>query len=123
MNNDSYLVASHETSNTNHQTLKIRALNDALRRSGNGGKVLITHGIAAQEPTFAKAVLEAVQKFDNFSDGSDIWAEHDFASLVVMHQRVLWKIYYDRAGLHHSADPSSRTVTLRVLTIMLAEEY
>lgn len=121
---DACLVGPQQVLNPQSQTQIIRALNDILRTTGNGGKVLITHGIAHQKPEFAKAALEAVRNFNSFSDDNDPWAEHDFGSLLVMHQRVLWKIdYYDRAGVAHSPDPSSNKVTLRVLTIMLADEY
>ena len=124
MNNDSCFVGRNETPATKHLTLKIRTLNDTLRKTGNGGKVLITNGVLALGTDFAGAALKAVQAFDSFSDANDPWGEHDFGSCVVLHQRILWKIdYYDRKAELHSPDPSCNKVTLRVLTIMLAEEY
>lgn len=123
-NEDSCLIDAQHVPKPEVQIKQIRVLNDRLRKTGNGGKVLITNGITTQTPEFARAVLEAVRDFDSFSDANDPWAEHDFGSLMVMQQRILWKIdYYDRAGMKHSPDPSLSKLTLRVLTIMLAEEY
>ncbi|MBD8902577.1 hypothetical protein MBTS_10070, partial [Methylobacterium bullatum] len=39
-------------------------------------------------------------------------------------QRCFWKIdTYDRAMVGHSPDPADPAVTVRVLTILLAQEY
>ena len=120
-------ACSNETRNEEDQegrTKSIRVLNDSLRKYGWGGQVLITDGIVSLGPDFAKAVLKAVQDFNSFSDENDPHGEHDFGSANVMHRRILWKIdYYDREGTLHSPDPASNKVTLRILTVMLSEEY
>jgi hypothetical protein len=37
---------------------------------------------------------------------------------------VLWKIdYYDRSRRYHSPDPADPKLTVRVLTVMRADEY
>jgi hypothetical protein len=106
------------------RTLKIRALNDHLRRTGKGGIVLVTDGISSSDPDFANAVLLAVTQFDQFGETNDPWGEHDCAGLDVNGCRVIWKIeYYDRQMEFHSPDPANPKVTTRVLTIMLADEY
>lgn len=106
------------------KTDRIRALNDKLRTQGKGGNVLVTRGVAALEPPLLAAVLAAVQSFDAFNADNDPYSEHDFGSLDVSGERILFKIdYYDRSMLAHSPDPSDPGVTVRVLTIMLAAEY
>jgi len=105
-------------------TARIRALNDAFRRSGTGGRILITTGVAALPRDEQRAIIAAVMAFDSFDPGDDPYGEHDFGSLRVGAQHVMWKIdYYDRSDRVHSPDPSDPAVTCRVLAIVLAEEY
>ena len=52
------------------------------------------------------------------------YEEHDFGALEVDGQVIFFKIdYFDKAPTYHSPDPSDLSVTERVITIMLAEEY
>ncbi len=105
-------------------TARLRALNDAFRQSGSGGRMLMTAGIAALPRDEQCAVVAAVQAFDAFDPGNDPHREHDFGALWVGAHRVMWKIdAYHRSMRVHSPDPSDPAVTCRVLTIMLAEEY
>lgn len=102
----------------------IRNLNDALRRSGTGGRTVLTQGIAALPPDDLVAALRAVAGFDAFTPENDPYSEHDCASLDVEGHRVVWKIdYYSPDLAHHSDDPTNPSMTQRVMTIMLAEEY
>ena len=106
------------------ETGRIRALNDALRRCGRGGRIMITAGLEARGSEQIARVLAAVAAFDNFTDDNDPYREHDCALLRVDNLQVLFKIdYFDRDLTFHSPDPSDPAVTQRVLTIMLAEEY
>jgi hypothetical protein len=103
---------------------RIRALNDEFRRSFCGGRINVTAGVAALSAPVLKAVIAAVQAFDEFAEDNDPWNEHDMASFAVGDQRFFWKIdYYDRTLRYGSADPADPKVTTRVLTIMLVEEY
>ena len=62
--------------------------------------------------------------FDRFDEENDPYGEHDFGALELEGERLFYKIdYYDQSLSAHSPDPSDETVTKRVLTIMLAEEY
>ena len=60
---------------------KIRALNDAFRKTFWGGRVLMTAGVAALENPVRNAVVEKIKAFDAFDDGNDPWGEHDFVSV------------------------------------------
>jgi len=105
-------------------TARIRALNDAFRRSGTGGRMLMTAGVAALSRDEQLAIAAAVMAFEAFNPGDDQYGEHDFGALRVAAHQVMFKIdYYDRSGRVHSPDPGDPAVTCRVLTIMLAEEY
>jgi hypothetical protein len=47
-----------------------------------------------------------------------------FGSFEVEGETIFFKIdYFDKSLTHHSPDPSDPSVTERVITIMLAEEY
>ena len=66
-----------------------------------------------------------MRTFDAFTPDNDPHREHDFGRIDHNAERVFWKIdYYDAAackfGSEDLADPAK---TVRVLTIMLAEEY
>lgn len=103
---------------------RVRALNDALRRSFIGGPVMLTAGVAALPDDTRTAVLAAVRVFEAFEAGNDPYTEHDFGAVEAGSVTAFWKIdCYDRSLTAASPDPASPTVTTRVLTIMLAEEY
>src|SRR3954468_20514547 len=112
-----------QEANAQVSATKIRELNDALRTSGRGGRVVMTAGIAALAPDEIATIVRAVATFDAFTSDNDFYGEHDCASLTVEGRQVIWKIdSYDRALICHSPDPTDPAVTTRVLTIMLAEE-
>ena len=106
------------------KTAKIRQLNDALRRTGTGGRIVITRGIRALPPEKVRKILFAVKPYDAFTEDNDPYKEHDFGSDEIDGARIFWKIdYHDQTLSVHSPDPSDPAVTERVLTIMLAEEW
>ena len=103
---------------------KVRDLNDALRTSGRGGRIVVTADIAALSPEQVNTILAAVAGFDAFNVDNDPYGEHDCACLTAAGHEVIWKIdYYDLVLAGHSPNPADPSVTARVLTIMLAEEY
>lgn len=103
---------------------RIRELNDQLRCKGLGGRIVITRGIEALGPEAIRVVLLAVAAFDDFSEENDPWGEHDCAILTVVGRRIMFKVdYFDHEREHHSPDAADPAVTVRIMTVMLAEEY
>lgn len=102
----------------------IAHLNDRLRRNHIGGQVMITRGLSDLPADQLGAVIEAVRQFEAFTPDNDPWGEHDCATLNVAEHQVIFKIDYFEHNLQFaSADPSDPSITTRILTIMLAEEY
>ena len=100
----------------------IAALNDRARQTLKECRVVITQGVQALGNV--DTVLRQVQVFEAFTTDNDPYGEHDFGAIRYQGQTIFWKIDYYDLDLHmHSPDPSDETVTARVLTIMLAEEY
>jgi hypothetical protein len=105
-------------------TDRIRALNDELRKTLLGGGAVMTLGIAALGPEAVNRLVQTIAIFDDFCTASDPHCEHDAAIFRFEGTQVMFKIdYYDRNLAYHSPDPSDPTVTERIITIMLAEEY
>jgi hypothetical protein len=112
------------TSTTESKADRIRALNDAFRRTFVGGAVMVTQGVEAMPLDQRRSLLQKVRSFDAFSEDNDPHREHDFGSVDEAGVRCFWKIdYYDRKTEFGSPDPADPAVTTRVLTIMLADEY
>ena len=99
-------------------------MNDLLRTSGAGGRILTTAGIDQLSIGEIALIIAAVARFDDFNEDNDPHGEHDCASLRAAGHDVIWKVdYYDLDLQYHSPNPADPSVTRRVLTIMLAEEY
>jgi hypothetical protein len=106
------------------RTSTIRDLNDRLRAKGDGGRTVLSRGIAALPPDDLVSVLRGVAAFSAFNQANDPSGEHDCAIFEASAHRILWKVdYYDLDLKHLSEDPADPELTRRVLTIMLAEEY
>ncbi|KAB2657815.1 DUF3768 domain-containing protein [Brucella tritici] len=106
------------------QSQIVTALNDRLRKYGIGGRIVMTQGIAALQQTEIYDIVQAIRSFDSFTEENDPHAEHDFGFVQIAQHSVFWKIdYYDESLSMHSPDKADPNVTVRVMTIMLADEY
>ena len=104
--------------------LRIRALNDALRQFGRGGRIMMTAGVNALERADQSELLVKIRAYDDFTSDNDPHGEHDFGAVEHSDQMFFWKIdYYDQTMEAGSEDPSDPEQTMRILTIMLADEY
>lgn len=105
-------------------TGRIRALNDDLRRDLSAGTAVMTVGVAALGPALVERIVRAVAAFDDFGHDNDPHGEHDFGMFNIDGYRLYFKIdYFDKSLTFHSPDPADPSVTERVITLMLAEEY
>jgi len=103
-------------------TEAIRNLNDQFRTSLIGGCIVATPGIVSRDDV--SIIIGKVRKFDEFSPDNDPYGEHDFGSFEHDGETIFWKIdYYDNGLKAGSANPADASVTTRVLTVMLADEY
>ena len=103
---------------------RIRELNDELRQDLIGGSAMITAGVAALGQQFVERVVQTIAVFDDFHHANDPHAEHDFGAFEIDDHKLFFKIdYFDSTFNQASPDPADPTVTERVITIMLAEEY
>lgn len=103
----------------------IATLNDNFRKTFTGGQVLLSAGIAAMSSEDKANIISLVQNFNDFNEGNDPYKEHDCASFDYKGNKIFAKIdYYDRFNTHFASEnPADISKTLRILTILLAEEY
>jgi|SRR5580704_12164208 hypothetical protein len=106
------------------KTDQIRILNDRLRKNFDEGMAVITNGVAALGVDAVARIVKTIGVYDDFCHQNDPHEEHDFGVFEADGNTIFFKIdYYDRTLTHHSSDPADPTVTSRVITVMLAEEY
>jgi hypothetical protein len=106
------------------KTEQIRDLNDRLRQNFSEGTVVLTCGIAALGAEAVARIVKTIAVYDDFCHANDPHQEHDFGAFEADGHVIFFKIdYFDRSLTYHSPDPSDPSVTERVITIMLAEEY
>jgi hypothetical protein len=68
--------------------------------------------------------LDRVRRFDEFTNGNDPHGEHDFGSIKLEGVTYFFKLDYYAPDMDGgSEDPADPEKTMRVLTIMGADEY
>lgn len=103
---------------------RIAQLNDILRKTGQGGRIMVTRGVQAVDGYRSAELVAELVKYNDFDADNDPHGERDLGSCDLWGAELLWKIdYYDNELVYASPDPADPSVTTRVLTVMLAEEY
>jgi len=111
---------------TTSRTEQIRTLNDRLRQnlSTGIGTAVMTTGVAALGDEAVARIVKTIAVYDDFCHENDPYGEHDFGGFEADGHTIFFKIdYYDPILTYHSDDPADPSLTHRVITIMLAEEY
>ena len=63
-------------------------------------------------------------RFNKLTPDNDPYGEHDCFTFELCSRRFLLKVdYYDLKLEHGSEDPAAPEKTMRILTLMLAEDY
>lgn len=113
---------------------EIARVNDWLRdniTAPGANRIVMTVGIAALIGDVAlfrgfrkrAELLRAVRDFDAFDHGIDPYGEHDMGFFEFEEMPCFWKIdYYNLDLSAGSEDPTDPFKTVRVLTIMRADE-
>jgi hypothetical protein len=103
---------------------RILELNDLLRASFAGGRVVVTAAVAQLDEETRAKVLTTARTFKDFTRHNDPHGEHDCFFFQVNGDRYFAKIdYYDRSMEYGSENPADPSVTTRVLTIGDAASY
>ncbi len=106
------------------KTARIRELNDEFRRTSVGGQIMLTAGVNDLPDAEKAAVLAKVRTFDAFNGANDPHGEHDFVSFEHDGEKYFAKLdYYAPDMQAGSEDPADPSQTVRVLTVMRADEY
>jgi hypothetical protein len=114
------------------ETVRIRALNDLLRQNAFSNlaaipgrfSVMVTEACCALSDQQLNELLEKVATFTAFEEGNDPYQEHDFGAIAHAGSMFYFKIdYYDLDLSAGSPNPADTACTVRVLTVLRADEW
>ena len=123
------------------QAARIARLNDLARKAmGVACTAVATVGFRSLPEADQSCVREQIETYDAFTEDNDPHGERDFGTIYQLgdghwtterprlsddeRERVFWKLdYFDRQMEFASDDAANPAITLRVLTIMLSDEY
>tara|TARA_R110000751_G_scaffold17283_3_gene53772 strand:+ start:1950 stop:2345 length:396 start_codon:yes stop_codon:yes gene_type:complete len=131
MNNLSILDTPEEKTATLNDAFRDTLLKNPREISDNSidsptrNKIVLTLGINSLSHNRQVYILNRVKNFKDFNKGDDPYGERDFGAFKDEEDvKIFWKIdYYDNDMKYHSPDKTNPDKTIRVLTIMKAEEY
>jgi len=96
-------------------------LNDALRQTFTGGRVLISPGVHSLPSEYNAKVLERVRGFTAFNDENV--PHHDFGSFELAGVVYCFELECVSRARNGSNEPGDIGNATRVLTIMRSDEY
>jgi hypothetical protein len=106
---------------------KIAELNDQLRQNlftPGQNQVFVSAAVSSLPYLERARLLDKVQKFNDFNEDNNPYGERDFSRIEHNGTNYFWKIdYYNKTMDAGSENPADETITIRVLTIMRADEY
>jgi len=89
-----------------------------------GGTVLLTAGVDTLPSDLQAMAIRRVATFSDFNEDNDPRGKHAFGSFILAGRKFIFKLdCYDSNMEFGSEDPADPSKTIRVLTIILAEEY
>lgn len=97
----------------------IAQLNDHLRKTLEGGTIVITRNVRGLEGFNALKLATALADYDRFDADNDPHGERDMGDFALFNTDLYFKIdYYDLDLKFGSDDPANGSSTHRVITIM-----
>ena len=72
------------------KTARIRQLNDEFRTAGQGGLVMMTHGVQQLGVMRHAQIVQAIRCFDGFNADNDPHGERDFGAIETAGQRLFF---------------------------------